>query len=300
MGLLKGNFGLQVFEVTGTFDKDAIFEKLESLAFRPGGPQDEQVFGTCDVLDNNMPPQEDSTILSDKWIAFGVRVDRKSVPKALLNAEYVQSLRALPQGTILSSTDKRDLKDRIREKLLPSIPAVPRFYSMALDLDQKALYCEGSFDWISSQLGTIGIRAFSNPYIPTPEAMKKVRDNVVKEIDLPKDAPEQTSSPVSLTADGKLVSLECDERKITFRGDGLDGEEECDNLISAGANIVQLSAIINLEHANFDVKLQVNSNRVKSNFPIKFKGNAAERLQFRLTVLRALTYSLQQVRKLVS
>jgi hypothetical protein len=300
MGLLKGNFGLQVFEVTGTFDKTAIFEKLESLAFRPGGPQDEQVFGTCDVLDNNIQPQEDSTILSDNWVAFGIRIDHKSVPKALLNAEYIKSLKSLPPGTSLTGAEKRDMKDRIKERILPNLPAVPRFFNVALDIDQKTLYCEGGFDWISTQLGQIGIRAFSNPYIPTPEAMKKVRDNVIKDIELPQDAPEETASPMTLMADGKLVGLECEERKITFRGDGLEGEEECDNLIGAGANIIQLSTIMNLEHGNFDLKLQVNSNRLKSNFPIKFKGNPAERLQFRLMILRAITFNLQQVRKAVS
>jgi DNA recombination-dependent growth factor C len=165
MSLLQGTLSLRRFLVLGPIPTEAdLLEGLRQDAFRPfeDGTEEERL-GWCDWRNLLITPPEGDWVVQERFAIFGLRVDTRKVPGALLKAMVELRLQNLQKEKDLAFVGKEartSLQDEVKIELLMKVLPTPRTAEVAWDLKGGMLWTTASSNAMQSALTGLFIKSF--------------------------------------------------------------------------------------------------------------------------------------------
>jgi DNA recombination-dependent growth factor C len=165
MSLLQGTLSLRRFLVLGPIPTEAdLLEGLRQDAFRPfeDGTEEERL-GWCDWRNLLITPPEGDWVVQERFAIFGLRVDTRKVPGALLKAMVELRLQNLQKEKDLAFVGKEartSLLDEVKIELLMKVLPTPRTAEVAWDLKGGMLWTTASSNAMQSALTGLFIKSF--------------------------------------------------------------------------------------------------------------------------------------------
>lgn len=149
MSMLQGTVSLKRFLVLGPVPDPADLQAgLEQDQFRPflDGLEEERL-GWCDWRNPLITPPDPDWVGQDRFAVFGLRIDTRRVPSALLKAHVDLRLQALQKEKDLAFVGKEariSLADEVKVDLLRKVLPTPRVVEVAWDLKGGILWTTAS------------------------------------------------------------------------------------------------------------------------------------------------------------
>jgi DNA recombination-dependent growth factor C len=165
MSLLQGTLSLRRFLVLGPIPTEAdLLEGLRQDAFRPfqDGTEEERL-GWCDWRNLLITPPDGDWVVQERFAIFGLRVDTRKVPGALLKAMVELRLQNLQKEKDLAFVGKEartSLQDEVKAELLMKVLPTPRTSEVAWDLKGGMLWTTASSNAMQSALTGLFIKSF--------------------------------------------------------------------------------------------------------------------------------------------
>ncbi len=165
MSLLQGTLSLRRFLVLGPVPTAAdLLEGLRQDTFRPfeDGLEEERL-GWCDWRNLLITPPEGEWVMQERFAVFGLRLDTRRVPAALLKAQVDLKLHSLQKEKDLAFIGKEariSLQDEVKADLLRKVLPTPRVAEVAWDLKGGLLWTTASSNQIQSALVGLFIKSF--------------------------------------------------------------------------------------------------------------------------------------------
>jgi len=165
MSLLQGTLSLRRFLVLGPVpSEDDLLEGLAQDAFRPfeDGLEEERV-GWCDWRNLLVTPPEREWVMQERFAVFGLRMDVRRVPPALLKAQTDLRLQSLMKEKDLAFVGKEariSLADEVKADLLQKVLPSPKVFEVAWDLKGGMLWTTASSSKAQSALVGLFIKSF--------------------------------------------------------------------------------------------------------------------------------------------
>ena len=165
MSLLQGTLSLRRFLVLGPVPSEAdLLEGLRQDAFRPfeDGLEEERL-GWCDWRNLLITPPDGDWLTQDRFAIFGLRLDTRKVPTALLKAQVELRLQSLQKEKDLAFVGKEariSLADEGKAELLVQVLPTPRIAEVAWDLKGGMLWTTASSSKTQSALTGLFIKSF--------------------------------------------------------------------------------------------------------------------------------------------
>ena len=178
MSILQGGVSLKRFQVLGPVPDD--MELASALAqdrFRPfeDGLEEERL-GWCDWRNLLITPPDPDWIVQDRFAIFGLRIDVRKIPTALLKATVdlkLQSLQKEKDLAFVSREARVSLADEVKADLLRKVLPTPKVTEVAWDLKGGILLTTASSSKSQSALIGLFIKSFGcelSPLVPLPLA----------------------------------------------------------------------------------------------------------------------------------
>jgi DNA recombination-dependent growth factor C len=145
MSLYQGGLGLRRFLVLGPVpEDDALAEGLAENRFRPfqDGLEEERA-GWCDWRNPLIIPPDAAWVRQDRFAVFGLRIDTRRVPSALLKAHVDLRIRQLMAEKDLAFIGKEariSIQDEVKAELLHKVVPAMRVSDLAWDLKGGVLW----------------------------------------------------------------------------------------------------------------------------------------------------------------
>jgi len=144
MGLLKGTLTFSRYRLQeplpGNFN-DLLHRQIKRFAFRELPLAGEEKSSGWTSLENVLDTQfEYANYSVGDYVAFAFRLDRKSVPPALLKIRYLEAEKktlAAKAKKFLSKGEREEIKERIHLELLSKTFPVPSFFDVCWSLSQN-------------------------------------------------------------------------------------------------------------------------------------------------------------------
>ena len=144
MGLLKGTLTFSRYRLQeplpGNFN-DLLQRQIKRFAFRELPLAGEEKSSGWTSLENVLDTQfEYANYAVGDYLAFAFRLDRKSVPPALMKIRYLEAEKktlAAKSKKFLSKGEKEEIKERIQLDLLSKAFPVPSFFDVCWSLSQN-------------------------------------------------------------------------------------------------------------------------------------------------------------------
>lgn len=165
MSLLQGTLSLRRFLVLGPIPTEAdLLEGLRQDTFRPfeDGTEEERL-GWCDWRNLLITPPEGEWVVQERFAIFGLRVDTRKVPGALLKAMVELRLQNLQKEKDLAFVGKEariSLQDEVKTELLMKVLPTPRTSEVAWDLKGGMLWTTASSNAMQSALTGLFLKSF--------------------------------------------------------------------------------------------------------------------------------------------
>ena len=165
MSLLQGTLSLRRFLVLGPVPTETdLLEGLRQDAFRPfeDGLEEERL-GWCDWRNLLITPPEGEWVTQERFAIFGLRLDTRKVPTALLKAQVELKLQSLQKEKDLAFVGKEariSLADEVKADLLRKVLPTPRISEVAWDLKGGMLWTTASSSKTQSALIGLFIKSF--------------------------------------------------------------------------------------------------------------------------------------------
>ena len=165
MSLLQGSLSLRRFLVLGPVPtEDDLQEGLRQDAFRPfeDGLEEERL-GWCDWRNLLILPPDKDWVTQERFAIFGLRLDTRKVPTALLKAQVELKLQSLQKDKDLAFVGKEariSLQDEVKADLLRKVLPTPRVAEVAWDLKGGMLWTTASSTKTQSALIGLFIKSF--------------------------------------------------------------------------------------------------------------------------------------------
>jgi DNA recombination-dependent growth factor C len=165
MSLLQGTLSLRRFLVMGPVPTEAdLIEGLRQDAFRPfeDGLEEERM-GWCDWRNLLISPPDEDWVSQERFAIFGLRIDSRKVPSALLKAQVELRLQNLQKDKDLAFVGKEariSLADEVKVELLLKVLPTPRISEVAWDLKGGMLWTTASSTKTQSALIGLFIKSF--------------------------------------------------------------------------------------------------------------------------------------------
>jgi DNA recombination-dependent growth factor C len=137
---------------------------LDQDQFRPfqDGLEEERM-GWCDWRNPLITPPDEDWVSQERFAVFGLRIDTRRVPPALLKAHVDLRLQTLQKEKDLAFVGKEariSLKDEIKEELLRKVLPTPKVVEVAWDLKGGILWTPASSSKTQGVLSTLFIKSF--------------------------------------------------------------------------------------------------------------------------------------------
>ena len=165
MSLLQGSLSLRRFLVLGPVPtEDDLQEGLRQDAFRPfeDGLEEERL-GWCDWRNLLILPPDKDWVTQERFAIFGLRLDTRKVPTALLKAQVELKLQSLQKDKDLAFVGREariSLADEVKAELLLKVLPTPRVSEVAWDLKGGMLWTTASSTRTQSALIGLFIKSF--------------------------------------------------------------------------------------------------------------------------------------------
>ena len=144
MGLLKGTLTFSRYRLQEPLPanfNDLLHRQIKRFAFRELPLAGEEKSSGWTSLENVLDTQfEYANYSVGDYVAFAFRLDRKSVPPALLKIRYLEAEKktlAAKAKKFLSKGEREEIKERIHLELLSKTFAVPSFFDVCWSLSQN-------------------------------------------------------------------------------------------------------------------------------------------------------------------
>ena len=165
MSLLQGSLSLRRFLVLGPVPtEDDLQEGLRQDAFRPfeDGLEEERL-GWCDWRNLLILPPDKDWVTQERFAIFGLRLDTRKVPTALLKAQVELKLQSLQKDKDLAFVGREariSLADEVKAELLVKVLPTPKISEVAWDLKGGMLWTTASSTKTQSALIGLFIKSF--------------------------------------------------------------------------------------------------------------------------------------------
>ena len=165
MSLLQGSLSLRRFLVLGPVPAEQ--DLLEGLAqdhFRPfeDGVEEERL-GWCDWRNPLICPPDKDWVVQERFAVFGLRIDTRRVPPALLKAYVdlrVQQLMHEKDLAFVGKEARTSLQDEIKVELLRKVLPTPKIVEVAWDLKGGMLWTTASSSKTQGALTGLFMKSF--------------------------------------------------------------------------------------------------------------------------------------------
>lgn len=293
MGFYSGTFGGYLKRVSGPIPKnEKVLDLMLKQAFKPADKTSTESsnLGFSDWYDPMLPPSEEHCFLSDNWVIFGVRIDYREVPKALIDIRVKRELKADP------NLDKNQLKQQIRDEMIVNYPWIPSVVIAAWHKESGFLICQdGSGKITTSALRELGLAVEDISLVEGPEILLKLNaqtglSNAL--FKMPKDRPDGVPEEVGVAIDSTINLSFDDEQNVGISGLGAETKAECDKMIKDGAIIKRMKIRFNTDYAPEPVslKLALETTKFSASLPYVDSDNRFDRLLDRLKLAQASHY----------
>lgn len=165
MSLLQGTLSLRRFLVLGPIpDEKELLDGLEQDHFRPfeDGMEEERV-GWCDWRNPLIVPPDKDWVSQERFAIFGLRLDTRRVPAALLKAHVDLRLQKLMKEKDLAFIGKEariSLQDEVKVELLKKVLPTPKVVEVAWDLKGGVLWTTASSSKTQGALTGLFMKSF--------------------------------------------------------------------------------------------------------------------------------------------
>jgi DNA recombination-dependent growth factor C len=165
MSILQGTVSLKRFLVLGPVpDGKDLQSGLEQDQFRPfqDGLEEERM-GWCDWRNPLITPPDENWVGQERFAVFGLRIDTRRVPPALLRAHVDLRLQTLQKEKDLAFIGKEariSLADEVKVELLRKVLPSPKVVEVAWDLKGGILWTTASSSKAQSALTSLFIKSF--------------------------------------------------------------------------------------------------------------------------------------------
>ncbi len=174
MGILKGTFTFMKYRVIGELPdhfSDFIDKQIKLFAFREDlytGINEKMIGWTSleNVLDTNF---EYVNYSIGDYLVFALRLDKKSVPPALLRLKTLEAEKKFlkEQGKEkIYKEQRQDIKETVRLSLLEKTPAVPFFFEVCWAVSQNWLIFGSLSKKVTEDFEDLFKRTFNLRLIP--------------------------------------------------------------------------------------------------------------------------------------
>ena len=203
MSILQGTVSLKRFLVLGPVPGEKDLQAgLEQDQFRPfqDGLEEERM-GWCDWRNPLITPPDENWVGQERFAVFGLRIDTRRVPPALLKAHVDLRLQSLQKEKDLAFIGKEariSLADEVKVELLRKVLPTPKVVEVAWDLKGGLLWTTATSSKVQGVLAQLFVKSFGlelQPLAPLLLAGRLV----------PEMAPESLLGlePLSLSLDGE-------------------------------------------------------------------------------------------------
>jgi len=165
MSLLQGTLSLRRFLVLGPIPaEEDLLEGLRQDQFRPfqDGMEEERA-GWCDWRNPLITPPEETWVSQERFAIFGLRMDTRKVPAALLKAHVDLRLQKLMKEKDLAFIGKEariSLQDEVKAELLRKVLPTPKVVEVAWDLKGGVLWTTASSSKTQGALTELFMKSF--------------------------------------------------------------------------------------------------------------------------------------------
>jgi len=165
MSLLQGSLSLRRFLVLGPVPAEQdLLEGLQQDQFRPfeDGLEEERL-GWCDWRNPLICPPEGDWVLQERFAIFGLRIDTRRVPSALLKAYVDLRTQQLMKEKDLAFVGKEariSLQDEVKVELLRKVLPTPKVVEVAWDLKGGVLWTTASSSKTQGAITSLFMKSF--------------------------------------------------------------------------------------------------------------------------------------------
>jgi DNA recombination-dependent growth factor C len=165
MSMLQGTVSLKRFLVLGPVpDERELQAGLAQDQFRPfqDGMEEERM-GWCDWRNPLITPPDEDWVSQERFAVFGLRIDTRRVPPALLKAHVDLRLQSLQKEKDLAFIGKEariSLADEVKIELLRKVLPSPKVVEVAWDLKNGILWTTASSSKAQGALASLFIKSF--------------------------------------------------------------------------------------------------------------------------------------------
>ncbi|HEX4846101.1 MAG TPA: recombination-associated protein RdgC [Geothrix sp.] len=165
MSMLQGTVSLKRFLVLGPVpDEKELQGGLAQDQFRPfqDGMEEERM-GWCDWRNPLITPPDGDWVSQERFAVFGLRIDTRRVPPALLKAHVDLRLQSLQKEKDLAFIGKEariSLADEVKIELLRKVLPSPKVVEVAWDLKNGILWTTASSSKAQGALASLFIKSF--------------------------------------------------------------------------------------------------------------------------------------------
>ena len=165
MSMLQGTVSLKRFLVLGPVpDEKELQAGLAQDQFRPfqDGMEEERM-GWCDWRNPLITPPDEDWVSQERFAVFGLRIDTRRVPPALLKAHVDLRLQSLQKEKDLAFIGKEariSLADDVKIELLRKVLPSPKVVEVAWDLKNGILWTTASSSKAQGALASLFIKSF--------------------------------------------------------------------------------------------------------------------------------------------
>ncbi|WP_306601300.1 recombination-associated protein RdgC [Geothrix sp. 21YS21S-2] len=165
MSLIQGTLSLRRFLVLGPVPSEQeLHEGLSQHCFRPfeDGLEEERM-GWCDWRNLLILPPDRDWVIQERFAVFGLRIDSRKVPGALLKAQVDLRLQTLQKEKDLAFVGREartSLAEEVKVDLLLKVLPTPKVAEVAWDLKGGMLWTTASSSKTQSALFELFIKSF--------------------------------------------------------------------------------------------------------------------------------------------
>lgn len=165
MSLLQGTISLRRFMVIGPAPaEDKLLDGLRRntfLQFESG--LEEERAGWCDWRNLLITPPDENWVNQERFAVFGLRLDTRKVPGALLKAQVDLRLENIQQSGELAFVSKEmrvSTHSEVNSELLLKVLPTPKIFEVAWDLKGSVLLTTASSGRSQSLLTSLFVKSF--------------------------------------------------------------------------------------------------------------------------------------------
>jgi DNA recombination-dependent growth factor C len=167
MSLLSSTVSITQYNVNGKFESQIIDTVADGLSRNTIKDIDQQVIdkaaGWTSFDKPFQPDFSGSSFVYGNYFVFSLRIDKKNIAAKVLKKHYtIEAARRMSQSgrDYLSKTEKRAIKENVRNALFLKVPATPHIYDVVWNYEEASLWFFTNLKAANEELETLFSKSF--------------------------------------------------------------------------------------------------------------------------------------------